>query len=690
MELNKFDVLQTFYVDSTAVAGSSEIFLTSIEVFFKSKPTSSAISGPGVVLSICDVENDLPVLTKVYDASLVRVENNAIYAFSDASVSTTFTFKHPLVLKTNKFYGFVLQYDSPGFELWCNKQGDKILGTNIPSPGINSTKDGKFFNGAVNTTILQPLTNIDLKYKVNIAKFTANTLSVELVNKDYEFLSIANVHGSFIGGEYVYKLGANAAGTLSVTLGNTNIIGTGTNFSSLHSGDKLVINGTVLTVASVQSNTSLFTTTIPLFTNSSANYIVDVVGKVYNFNKVAKTLTLYESTANTAHVLGPSDSIIGSYSGANCVITSVNDFPVDRVMPMIGITSPALATYSGTYNFSYSNGSNIIVDGAKETQISINALNDVSSYGALVCSRSNEVLNNFLYDNVARKSAVTKLSFQLNATTNNLYSAPSINEDEIDFFIQQTDVTSTSEELRNGISYDTEVDKNGIGASKHISKKITFANNRFAEDIRVFMNAYRPPNTNIKVYCKVHNSTDPEAFDDKQWTPLEIIDNKDRWSSTENINDYIEYTIGLPRYPETANTIPGTFKIESANSILVGSGLTVNTYVQPGDVVRLYNPLEANTNYFVTGVLASNTSSITINTPTSNSSVLGTGFKLDKVKYKNVAYSDPQNDNVCTYFTSELAQINKYDTMQIKIVFTATNTYYIPRVTSISVLGVSA
>lgn len=700
MEINKFDALQTFYVDATSVNNSSEIYLTSIEVYFKNKPASansSSIYNPGVTLSICEVENDIPVLTKVYDDSLCRIEYDNIYSFSDASAPSTFVFKKPLLLKTNKFYGFIIQFDDLGFELWSNKQGDKIIGTNIPSPGINSAKDGKYFNAAVNSTNLKPLTNIDLKYKINIAKFTANTLTVELVNKDYEFLTINNVSGSFVGGEYVFKKSANAQGNIAITLGNTTVLGTNTLFDQLHSGDKITVlgtnaesNGIVFTVSSVISNTELELTTTPLFSNTSTKYISDVVGKVFRYDNVKNKLFLYTSTSNTTNYLAANDILLGSYSHASATIESVDNFKVDRIAPLIKISSPSIGTYNGTYNFSYSNGTTYLVTSSNEKNININDINEVSKYDGYVLSRSNEVNDSNLYDNNARKSAITKIAFNVLSSSDRLFTAPSIDEDEIDFFIHQSNISNTTDVISGGVSYDTEVSKNGTGLSKHISKKVTFANNRFAEDIRVFADIYRPANTDVKIYCKLHNSADPEAFDDKSWTPLELIENKDRYSSSENKYDYIEYSFGLPKYPETANNIPGTVKTDSGNSIVIGSGMVVNNYIQAGDVVRIFNPLEANTDYFVSGVVSSNTTALVLNTTTSNASVLGSGLKIDKVKYKNIAFNDPQNDNISSYFNNGLSYVSKFDTMQFKIVFIADNTYYIPRVNSISVVGVSA
>lgn len=701
MEITKFDAIQTFFVDSSAINNSGEAFLTSIDLFFKNKPSTASITSsiykPGVVISICEVENDIPLLNKIYDESVVRVEYDYIYTFNDASVSTSFVFSKPIIIKANRFYGIVVQYDEAGFEMWVNKQGDAIIGTNTPSPGINSTKDGKFFNGAVNTTNIQPLTNIDLKYKVNIAKFTANTMTVELVNKDYEFLTVNSISGSFVGGEYVFNNVANSVGNVAVVIGNSIIIGTNTTFDSLHAGDNIVIltsnnesNGTIFTVSEVVSNTILEITSKPMFSNSAAIYKAPVVGKVYDYDYVNKKLYLYESSANSVNYLEANNTLFGEYSEAQCTIEAINEFSVDRIVPQINVVSPSIGTFSGTFNFCYSNGSAYIIDTSKEKPLFKDAVNEISKYDGHVLSRSDEVLNSNLHDTIARKSAVTKITFNISSNTTSLYTSPYIDEEQIDFFVQQSNINSDYTVTVDGVEYDTEIEKNGIAPSKHFSKKVTFVNNRFAEDVRVFADIYRPANTDVKVYVKLHNSSDPEAFDDKSWTPLECIVNQEKYSSSEDRLDYVEYSFGLPKYSDVANVVTGTFKVESGNSVLIGSGVVVNNYVLPGDVVRVYDPLESNTNYFVAGVTTSNTTSITLNQTTANASVLGTGLKVDKLKYKNIAYNDPQNDNVCSYFNESLGKISKFDTMQFKIVFLADTTYKIPRVNSISVVGVSA
>ena len=136
-----FSLVQTFYADPDIVAGASEVTLTSIDLFFKLKPSQVAnLSGnpnAGVAVAICAVENDQPNLQKTFAYSLSYKDYSRIYSFGDASSATTFGFKQPLKLATGKFYGIVVMYEDPGYVAWVNKTGDKLVNTNIPSPGVN-------------------------------------------------------------------------------------------------------------------------------------------------------------------------------------------------------------------------------------------------------------------------------------------------------------------------------------------------------------------------------------------------------------------------------------------------------------------------------------------------------------------------------------------------------------------------
>ena len=241
----------------------------------------------------------------------------------------------------------------------------------------------------------------------------------------------------------------------------------------------------------------------------------------------------------------------------------------------------------------------------------------------------------------------------------------------------------------NTVTIDSEVDGPYLAESKHITAKVKFANNRFAEDVRVYMTAYRPSNTDIKVYTRVHNSADPDAFDDRAWTPLEYKENAGRFSSKDDETDFVEYELGLPLFADSANVLPGTFTSTLNSNNLVAAGVVVTTYLAAGDVVKLYNPLIPQ-DYIIDIVSVASSGAIQLQTPVANNNLVGSGFKVDRLKYYNTAFNNITNDNVCRYYNSSLVTFDKFDAMQIKIVFLGDNTYLAPKVDQIQVIGVSA
>ncbi len=64
----------------------------------------------------------------------------------------------------------------------------------------------------------------------------------------------------------------------------------------------------------------------------------------------------------------------------------------------------------------------------------------------------------------------------------------------------------------------SELGSNGGNAkTRYISRRVTLEDGFDAQDLKVFLNAYKPKDTDIKVYFRVHNSEDPEDFEDKPY-----------------------------------------------------------------------------------------------------------------------------------------------------------------------------
>lgn len=568
----QYNTIQTFFVDPEAVNGAAEVMLTSVDLYFKKKPGGTNVTGirkPGVVLVICEVTQDEPDLNKIVPRTTVRVGLDNVYTLDDATTNTRFSFESPVLVKTGRFYGIALRFEDPAYELWVNKQGDRLVGTNNPSGGSANVRDGKYYENS-SSGQLKALSDTDAKFKVNIAKFTANSVTLEVVNRDYEFLTLASRTNTFIGGEYVYQNVANGAGTIRVQQGNVQITGTGTAFAVAQQGSFIVAinasgNVDVLQIQSVVNATFIEVAQPPSFSNTTSNYMIPPVGKIYQDDVIKRKMILVDSSANSTNKFTVSGVITGEMSQANAVIASIDDRTVDQFIPRLDIQSPASAQVNVSYSMAYSNGSQYIM--GPEALANLNVINEIRNYDAVIRSRSNEVSDAYLYG-PARKSALAKIQMNVNQSTIGLYTSPYIRGTDLDFFTIQNNVNNTVAGTVDGIVVDSEVYKNGAATSKYISNKVTFANNRFAEDIRVYMTAYRPVGTDVKVYAKVHNSSDPEAFDDKVWTPLTVVENGTRFSSSDNTRDYIEYSYALPNQSEPSFALRNQFNTAFGSQVL--------------------------------------------------------------------------------------------------------------------------
>ena len=697
----EYSIIQTFFADPAVVGKSSQVSITSVEVFVKVKPNPSKnVSGnpkPGITIKICDVENDEPILSKCYATSLSRKEYDEIYAFADASTPVTFGFNKPVKLTTGKFYGIVIACDDPSYEFWVNKTGDKLVGTNSPSPGSNIVKDGKMYLKN-NSDVFKAISDTDLKFKINCAKYTESVITKTFVNANYEFLTIEGRTGSFLGGEWVYKDGAYSNGLITVVRGSNIITGIDTDFLTLVEGDPIVILGDgtkkeVVFVSNVSNSTLMTTLNSVPFSNTGANFFKSVVGKVYYKDEMANKLYLNYSTANTLF-FDVNNKLIGVDSNASANIASVDTLSIDRIKVKGDIKTPAAGKIDIEFSAAAKAGGSYNFTDNREERVEINNVRakNLTKYDAHILSRSLEVMNSNLYSNtslmVANKSVKINARLELNTTASNFYTSPSIEGGQIDLYSMKNTISNNYIVTSNGVSIDSEVGGNGAAIARHIANKVVFAKDRFAEDVRMFMTAYRPLNTDIKVYVKVHNSQDPEPFDDKAWTPLEYVTDPNKYSSSEDPNDFIEYELGLPSASDAVD-IPGVFAPSLGSAIVAASGVNPDGYIANNDVIKIYNSLLPE-NYTIAVAKTANTTAITLGSAITNSSVAGSGFSVAKVKYPNIAFNNPLNSNIARYYNDSLVEIDNFDSMQVKIVFLSDSTYVIPKIDQIQVIGVSA
>lgn len=713
-----FDLIQTFYADSKAVQNASQIAITSIDLYFKNKPdpvkNTSGIASPGVSVWLCEYVDNNPVPARIITGTRVRLSYNEVLVLADASSATKCLFAKPVVVSTNKRYGVCIKFDDNGYQLWTNKVGDRIVGTNTPSPGTTAVTDHILYIGpgessvspgsavsatTTQTTGLNNKSSEDLKYCVNVAKYITNTVTANVINKTYEFLDVTKESSSVVwkGGEAVYKDTANATGTLAIQSGNVSVTGTSTLFDTYDIDGKTVViyNHTtskfeVFNIG-VTNNTSITISPAPSFSNAATNFKVTPTAYVFRPRTINRSTIFVDSTAtNSTFRFAAGDTIVGSVSGARYTVDAVNTRNIHRFVPRFKIRTTAKHTVNLQAKFAYYSGAAWAMSSFKK--LTNKAPVDCTSEQFRILSRSAEVATSTLHSPSAKKKSFVS-QITLTKDSANPFEAPDVDQTEIDVEVVTRNISANADnfETIGGVVYDKEVGSNGNTLTKYVSKKINFANNRFAEDVKVFLTAYRPEDTDVRVYCRIHNSSDPNSFESKSWTPLQCTVNADQYSALNNKDSLIEFQYGLPPYSDTANNLPGTFTTTVSNNVIITEIPTTDpsAYLVANDVVKIYSPLFP-TNYQIAVVTAANSTSFTIGENVSNNNVVGKGFQVDKLKYPNIAFNNPLNDNICRYYNNDWAEFDKFDTMQVKIVLTAESDNIAPEVTQYQFIGVSA
>ena len=302
-------------------------------------------------------------------------------------------------------------------------------------------------------------------------------------------------------------------------------------------------------------------------------------------------------------------------------------------------------------------------------------------------SHSNEY--NTLYSNGSVNNLVDPLG-----VTSNAYMLDIHTTSNSDYVIVTVDTVPTIEFGKYIFNKDYTKEETDTGNcwAKHVVTRNTFA--RLSEDIRVYLEAYKPANTDIQVYVRIQNSGDPVAFDDEDWTRLALIDGTSVISSLSNESDYIELTYGFQQYPNTAFNLAGFVSTTNNSANITGSGTAFTTNLAVNDMVRIYDPYFPANNFIVATVTnVYNNTLLGIDQPmltTINPALVQGGMKIDKLSFPHQAYLNITNDNVVRYYNTSIVKYDGYDTMQIKVLLMSDHLSYIPKIHTLRAVGVSA
>ena len=603
-------IAQSFSVQNIPDTASG-VFLSKVGVYFKTKDPEL-----GCILFVCEMTNNFPDMTKVLGKGYL--DSSQILLSDNGTSETVFTLEYPVYLLKNNDYCFVVQpvAYSPEYSIWVAETGDLDINTR-EQVFTNPSTGTLFYSGNKKTWTDVQLE--DIKFNLYRARFSAPSGTAIFKNEDDEYISInglskANTSLSISIGDIVYSVNSSAS------IGN---------------------------VASIVSNT--------LIANSLNGY---PTARIQYFDEATGTIWLDSSTGGFSSVTNPtiaiyhtSDYTNTSLIAANTIvayanITSMNNLTYDAVVPKFGVMQPLKTNVTfdikGTKKGGYS------VDTAYQSVLNEHEY-EYDDNERYIVSKSNEVVS---------MSSNKSATFKLNLETISDFVSPVIDLSRKSMlFIQNL--------INNDVT--NEHTRYGNATTKYVSKKVVLADGQEAEDLKVYLTAFRPADSDIKVYAKFWNSLDSEKFDDKVWTLLQYDNGGDLvYSSPSNKKDYIEYEFSVPSVNAvnyaafsnngtiSYNTLAGGITITSsctaitayshsfnANTDVNNTNETIaitnaNTYFRVNDYVTYYTAagntvvsgLANNTSYYVT---FANASHIALSTSRTGANVDLTASSISQV-----------------------------------------------------------
>jgi hypothetical protein len=123
-----------------------------------------------------------------------------------------------------------------------------------------------------------------------------------------------------------------------------------------------------------------------------------------------------------------------------------------------------------------------------------------------------------------------------------------------------------------------ETDKNGGPAlCRYVTRRVTLNDGFESGDLRVYLTAYRPIESNIYVYAKFLSSSDPEQFEDKKWQLLTPITNSNFVSINQTDYRELVFAPGVNGVPtnlisyESDNSTYNSFKTFAIKIVLTST-----------------------------------------------------------------------------------------------------------------------
>ena len=517
---------QTFGV--SAPLGVPGIYVTKLGLFFRKKSESL-----GVQAYLVKLTNGLPDLDKVIPNSMVTVDAENVNVSTDGTTETTFSFPQLIFLNADESYGFVVQpiASSPDYELWVGELGKRDLFTDKPI-GSNPLIERAYYSG--NPENYADLVNQDLKFILYRAKFTTTSGTAALRNKNVDVFSLYNV--SLVSGRNDVRAGDAVYG-----------------FSNGYVNTQ--INGVVTTLDQV--NNLLY------IANSSGNFVANT------------DIAFVRSSEENKLIIGDS-GLLGVARIDSAANNGLYQIEYHAIVPKLGVAKVPGTDISLKLKGTANNG----VKYVQESQ-SRSIQNNIEE-------EFNDQKRYYLGETLERAAANdldTGVTPSGLACTNSSVIIEATLSTESDFTSPVIDLGKNNVILlRNLINSNTtnEHTRVGDGKARYISKVITLEDGMEADDLKMYITANKPANTELHVYTKIWNASDSELFDNKVWSEM-VIEDVESSRNTNSPDEYIEYTYSFANTAVLAGNAFAAF--QSNNSVPVQYQLANSTGGSSGSFI---------------------------------------------------------------------------------------------------------
>ena len=495
-------IAQSFMVPTpNDVAGA---YVTKVDLFFKQKVALSQVK-----LFLAEVVNNVPDTTKIVPGTVVYVNSANISVSNVGTSATTFNFAKPIFLSSTEQYAICIQTPAKDFVLWGSAIGDIDIasGKNL---GSNPMVDKLYYretNGSFSV-----VENESMKFNLYRAKFDTNVTGTAVLRprQNYEYILMK----SFQTGKTRSVMPTGLEKIYKQTASSWEYVG---DFVSMHR------------VASIDSEKFLVIVDNKSATaNVAANDVIKVIREEY-------------AAANTqTGVVGTTVTYTTNFSKVETEfldgeVEAIKDYEYHSLLPRLDIDLKSGSSVNFSAKATKKNGGTFIKDDV-DFSISPSAEKPFSDQARFLPSKSNKGFTG------------SALEITAYMTAQNDFCAPIIGLDASRALMITNVINADSDILTDSTdeTTDTELTTNGKAVARYTTKTITLAEGMDAEDIRVFVSAYKPARTNVRVYARFQNAEDnSKSILDTPWIKLEQVTNATVFSDSRNPNNFIEYEYKL-------------------------------------------------------------------------------------------------------------------------------------------------